>query len=94
MFVKIEVPSDVVKLANKSDDKCEVIAAWLQSQCDTEVAIADQITEHNEGKARRKRLKTLGFDLSTSKRVICSQCEAIVVNGTPCHEHGCFNELP
>lgn len=34
---------------------------------------------------------TLGFDLSTGARVRCSQCEALVINGTPAHEHGCPN---
>ena len=55
MYVKIEVPKEVVKRVNKAADRCQVIAEWLQSQCDTEVSIADQITEHNEGKQRKKR---------------------------------------
>jgi hypothetical protein len=43
-----------------------------------------------------QRLKRLGFDLSQRKpeggwRVRCSQCEAVCVNGIPCHERGCPN---
>lgn len=44
-----------------------------------------------------RRLRTLGFDRTTynrstdSYRVRCSQCEALVINGTPCHETGCPN---
>ncbi len=43
------------------------------------------------------QLRRLGFDLSynilfTSQyRVLCSQCEALVINGVPTHEHGCTN---
>ena len=37
----------------------------------------------------------LGFDLSAATRggarVQCSQCEALVINGTPTHERGCPN---
>lgn len=39
-----------------------------------------------------------GFDLShvnetgESVTVRCSQCEALVINGTPTHETGCLNE--
>jgi hypothetical protein len=39
----------------------------------------------------------LGFDRSESIpfssqfRIRCSQCEALVINGTPTHEHGCPN---
>ncbi len=36
-------------------------------------------------------LVALGFDKSTTHRVSCSQCEALVINQTPCHEHGCPN---
>ena len=95
MQVKIEVSKEVVKRVNKAleDDKYQVISDWLQSQCDTETAIVDAINERNEGKARRKRLRALGFDLSTKHRVVCSQCNATTVNGTPCHEHGCTNEM-
>jgi hypothetical protein len=39
-----------------------------------------------------------GFDRSScsqdeecSFRVRCSQCEALVINGVPCHETGCPN---
>ena len=39
----------------------------------------------------------LGFDGSTRARngvvsLRCSQCEAVAINGTPCHEHGCPNK--
>jgi hypothetical protein len=40
-------------------------------------------------------LRRKGFDLSYNRpfqrawRVRCSQCEAVVVNGTPLHETGC-----
>lgn len=40
-----------------------------------------------------KDLRALGFDQSTRSgkylRPVCSQCEACVINGTPCHETGC-----
>jgi hypothetical protein len=42
-------------------------------------------------------LRKLGFDESYFRRdtwvwkVKCSQCEAVVINGTPCHEPGCPN---
>jgi hypothetical protein len=45
--------------------------------------------------SRLQRLKDAGFDLSTvvpfarQWHVQCSQCDAVVVNGTPTHEHGC-----
>ena len=42
----------------------------------------------------------LGFDKSKSIdgekrgafRIACSQCEALVINSTPCHESGCPNQ--
>lgn len=42
-------------------------------------------------------LEFLGFDSSESDgegylRVRCSRCEALVINGTPCHERGCSNK--
>lgn len=43
------------------------------------------------------RLKARGFDRSKSipfekgARVGCSQCEAVCVNGVPCHETCCPN---
>jgi len=52
---------------------------------------------------KRGQLKGLlerGFDKSTklpfatSAHVGCSQCEALVINGVPCHEHGCPNKPP
>jgi hypothetical protein len=40
-------------------------------------------------------LRALGFDLAQRTRagltVRCSQCAALVINGTPTHEHGCLN---
>jgi hypothetical protein len=43
-------------------------------------------------------LRALGFDWSRILRtnpplyaVRCSQCEAMTINGTPCHEGGCPN---
>lgn len=40
------------------------------------------------------RLHSLGFDRSRAagpgrSRVECSDCSALVINGTACHEHGC-----
>ncbi len=43
-------------------------------------------------------LRRRGFDRSEydrkngTHRVRCSQCEALVINGVACHEHGCPNE--
>lgn len=43
-------------------------------------------------------LQALGFDNSERDddsgylRVRCSCCEALVINGTPCHETGCPNQ--
>jgi hypothetical protein len=51
-----------------------------------------------KSRSKGERLRNLGFDLSTydrmsrSYRVRCSQCEALVINGVPCHERGCPNE--
>jgi len=45
-----------------------------------------------------RKLRQLGFDESYYRRdtrvwkVKCSQCEAVVINGLPCHEHGCPNK--
>ncbi len=41
-------------------------------------------------------LNERGFDESYKSRdgavrVRCSQCDALVINGTPCHETGCPN---
>jgi hypothetical protein len=44
------------------------------------------------------RLRARGFDLSRydprdqTWSVRCSGCEALVINGHPCHERGCPNE--
>ena len=43
------------------------------------------------------RLRRLGFDDSVYDRssgywrVKCSQCQALTINGVPCHERGCPN---
>lgn len=43
--------------------------------------------------------ETLGFDETTYDRsdnryrIRCSQCEALCINGTPCHERGCPHEV-
>lgn len=45
-----------------------------------------------------KKLRQLGFDLTCYNRgtgyyrVKCSQCNALVINGVPCHEQGCPNK--
>ena len=42
-------------------------------------------------------LESLGFDESRKStagiHVSCSQCVALVINGVPCHETGCPNEM-
>jgi hypothetical protein len=49
-------------------------------------------------RSKGTRLRDLGFDLTKYDRsdntyhVRCSQCEATVINGVPCHERGCPNE--
>ena len=49
--------------------------------------------------SRTQRLHDQGFDLSEhipftkQFRVRCSQCEAAVINGVPCHENGCPNQV-
>jgi hypothetical protein len=46
-----------------------------------------------------QRLRQLGFDESyhipftKGYRVRCSQCEALAINGVPCHETGCPNTV-
>ena len=43
-------------------------------------------------------LRKWGFDQSYYSRqaqrwvVKCSQCAAMIINGTPCHEQGCPNQ--
>ncbi len=47
--------------------------------------------------AQLAMLEAQGFDTSTptrtysghGARVACSQCQAAVINGVACHEHGC-----
>jgi hypothetical protein len=47
--------------------------------------------------SKTARLEALGFDKSKllgpgeGIRVGCSQCEAVCINGAPCHETGCPN---
>lgn len=49
-------------------------------------------------KSQIQKLHDAGFDKSYYKqetctwRVGCSQCEACVINGLPCHETGCPNQ--
>jgi len=51
----------------------------------------------NKREARIEELRTtLGFDKAhvVGRREVavgCSQCEAVCINGTPCHETGCPN---
>ncbi len=45
-----------------------------------------------------EHLRKQGFDQTSYSRetgyyrVRCSQCEALVINGVACHEHGCPNK--
>ena len=51
-----------------------------------------------EKKRTGERLRRQGFDRTSYDRstghyrVGCSQCEALVINGIACHEHGCPNK--
>ena len=42
------------------------------------------------------KLRRAGFDKSTTSdgyvRLGCSQCQALAINGTACHEQGCPNK--
>lgn len=46
---------------------------------------------------RIERLEALGFDscheVEKGIQIGCTQCSAIVIQGTPCHEYGCPNEM-
>lgn len=48
--------------------------------------------------SKLQQLKSSGFDLTThiaftrNYRIACSQCQALAINGVPCHELGCPNE--
>lgn len=50
-------------------------------------------------KSHTQVLKDQGFDLSRAVpfehvwNVKCSRCEAVVINGVPCHEHDCINKV-
>jgi hypothetical protein len=57
----------------------------------------------NEPKRKRSNFgrhlrETLGFDLTEYDfheghyHVRCSRCQAVVINGVPCHERGCPNQ--
>jgi hypothetical protein len=44
------------------------------------------------------QLEALGFDLTTDTgegtlNIRCSRCEALAINGVPCHESGCPNQV-
>jgi hypothetical protein len=42
---------------------------------------------------RRQGFDRTYYDRETGRhRVGCSQCEALVINGVACHEHGCPNK--
>jgi hypothetical protein len=45
----------------------------------------------------RRHMETYGFDTSERRgnqiRVGCSQCQPSVINGVPCHERNCPNEV-
>jgi hypothetical protein len=49
--------------------------------------------------SRVQQLRAQGFDESynipfeRAWKVRCSQCEACTVNGIPCHERGCPNQV-
>lgn len=51
-------------------------------------------------KAQIASLHAQGFDRSRAVPferaaiVRCGSCEALVINGVPCHEHGCPNIVP
>jgi len=53
----------------------------------------------SEAAKRARRLRQQGFDKAFVDRstgavcVRCSQCEALVICGVPCHEKGCPNEV-
>ena len=42
---------------------------------------------------RKQGFDRTSYDRSTGRyHVGCSQCEAVVINGVACHEHGCPNK--
>ena len=49
-----------------------------------------------ERKTRFRELRRQGFNLTTFDRstghfrIGCDGCAAVVINQTPCHEHGCW----
>ena len=57
------------------------------------------MTDHSKSPVARRaeRIRKEGFDRSRVSatgyvHVVCSQCEAIVINGVACHEYGCPNK--
>jgi rubrerythrin len=44
-----------------------------------------------KNKRSAEEMERLGFTKSASGRWHCDQCEALSINGVPCHEHGCPN---
>lgn len=48
--------------------------------------------ERRGEKLRRRGFDESYYDRSDGRyRVRCSQCQALVINGVPCHERGCPN---
>ena len=43
--------------------------------------------------ARREWFEARGFTVSPSGRAYCEQCQALSINGVPCHETGCSNAM-
>lgn len=43
-------------------------------------------------KKQVQKLISAGFDKTRSDRVRCSLCEALVIQNTATHEHGCPNQ--
>lgn len=59
------------------------------TECDACGTEHDYVTLSPAHEARLEWLYALGFDKGPRG---CSQCEAISINGMPCHETGCPNE--
>lgn len=36
---------------------------------------------------------TVGKKVNRTRRMSCDQCQVMVINGIPCHEHGCPNQV-
>jgi hypothetical protein len=39
------------------------------------------------------QIERRGFNVSACGYVTCDHCHAVVINGIPCHEHGCPNAM-